>query len=172
LIPQTELIVSASKTKQRFWVTFLLNDLVEGNTFAPGIIHLTIIPWFVADVPEQDIIESFRKFFIGFKQLDIRVGPQVNFGPQNDVSVNLLNPTPQLTEIHNTALKWFEQIDARWAVKNPYVGKEFKPHIRRRPGIQIKENDILHLKSLSLVKANRQENNIRIIAAKVGTLNG
>lgn len=159
--------MSESKTKQRYWITFLLDDLPEGKSFTPGLLHLTIIPWFVTDISEAEVLKSFKSYFSDAKKLDVKIGPTTSFGPHKDVTVSLIDPNPELLKIHSMALKWFEQIKARWAVKNPYVGHEFKPHIRRRSETELKENDILRLNSLSLVKANRQENNVRTVAAKV-----
>jgi hypothetical protein len=159
--------VSAKKTKQRYWITFLLDNLGEDKNFPPGVLHLTIIPWFVTDIPEQEVIKAFNSIFLGLPKTDIKIGSLSDFGPNDEVGVRLVEYSPDLFKIHNSALELFNKINGRWAVKNPYVGDDFKPHIRRRSADQIKEGDILYLKSLSLVKANRLEDNIRTIAAKV-----
>jgi hypothetical protein len=159
--------VSAKKAKQRYWITFLLDDLNEGDKFQPGILHLTIIPWFVADITEQEVIEIFKSSFVDLPKIDASVGAITDFGPNDEVKVSLVEDSSDISKIHERALNLFNKINAHWAVKNPYVGDEFKPHIRRRPGVAVKEGDILHLNSLVLVKANRQEDNLRSVAAKV-----
>jgi hypothetical protein len=164
--------VNESKAKkQRYWVAFLLDDLSIDATFYPGLLHLTIIPWFVSDLPEEEIIKSFQSTFSGLPTVELEVGKQVSFGPENNVAVNLVRDNPNLMNIHKLSLDWFERISARWAVKNPYAGEEYKPHIRRRGGNDLKQGDILNLNFMSLISANRQENNIRKVVARV-SLNG
>jgi hypothetical protein len=163
--------VNESKTKkQRYWVTFFWEKLPIGTVFEPGKLHLTVIPWFVTDVTEQEVIKSFNFVFSGLESVELEVGKQVNFGPKKNVPAHLVKGTEKLIEIHKLALDWFEQIEGRWAVKNPYVGDEYKPHIRRRDGAKLQQGEILHLDSLALVKANRQEDNIRVMATAVNLL--
>ena len=159
--------MSESKTKLRYWITFLLDDVPEGEKFQPGLLHITIIPWFVADISEQDIIKSFKDNFSSIKRIDATIGGLKNFGENKEVAVSLVEPSAALLEIHKQALKWLEEINARWAVKNAYAGDEFKPHIRWRSEAKLQQSDILHLNSLTLVKAARQEDNIRVVAKKV-----
>jgi hypothetical protein len=159
--------VNESKVKQRYWLAFLLEDLSVGATFAPGVLHLTIIPWFVSNRPEEEVIKSFQSTFNGLPTVEMKIGQQVNFGPKKNVPVNLVTDNPDLMNMHKLSLDWFTRLNARWAVKNPYVGEEYKPHIRRRDDTEIKKGDILNLNFLSLISANRQEDNIRTVAAKV-----
>jgi hypothetical protein len=58
-------------------------------------------------------------------------------------------------------------LQGRWAVKRPHVDDQYVPHIRRRRSIKLPESGVILLKSLSLIKAHRQEDNIREVAAKV-----
>lgn len=161
------LTVSASRiNKQRYWLTFLLDDLVEGSGFEPGALHVTLITWFVTDLGEEQVVNSFRKYFKDLKKVELKVNKEVNFGPNRDVPVNLLDENDQLRDMHVRALAWFRSINAWWAVRYSYAGEEFKPHIRRRGNSYFKEGDVITPDSLSLVRANRQEDGIRIVAAK------
>jgi 2'-5' RNA ligase len=161
------LIVSESKRKQRYWLTFLLEDLDVGNTFKPGLLHFTLVTWFMTNMPEQEIIDSFNSTFANTKSLKVKVGKSVNFGPKKDVPAALVDAIPELLKLHYKALQWMKKIEARWVVKNPYAGEEFRPHIRLQPDARISEGKILPLNSLSLIKAKRQEDNVRTVAAKV-----
>lgn len=159
-------IVSEKKTKYRYWLTFFLEEFPTGYSFKPGLLHITVIPWFVIDGEEQELVDSFHKFFAKAKSFDVRVGLRTQLGSKKDVYVNLVG-APQLTAIHQIALNWFEQTGARWAVKLPHVAKEYKPHIRRRQVTRLASGKSLRIKSLALVRARRQEDNVREIAAKV-----
>ena len=54
-----------------------------------------------------------------------------------------------------------------YIVKNPHAGQDYIPHVRRRQGHNLSEGDFIHITSLSLVRANRRGDDIRIVAAKV-----
>jgi hypothetical protein len=155
------------KGKYRYWLPFLLEDLPVGANFKPGVLHITFITWFVADLPEEELIDSFYETFSGRQAFDIKIGRDLHLGPHEDVSVVSVEPTSQTLQLHADGLNWFEKIEARWAVKNPYMGDEFIPHIRRRSDTNLKIGDIMKINSLSLVKALRRPDDVREVAAKV-----
>jgi hypothetical protein len=64
-------------------------------------------------------------------------------------------------------LGWFNLLNARWAVKSPYVGEQYIPHIRRRAGHNLSEGETLEISSLTLVCANRRGDDVRNVIAKV-----
>jgi hypothetical protein len=158
---------SKSKTKQRYWITFLLDELPYGATFHPGLLHLTVVPWFVTDLPYDEVVRMFNQEFQGLSKFEILIGVKVNFGPRKNVPVSLVRINDDLLQIHDRSLHWLDQIEARWAVKNPYVDDQYKPHIRRRQGIKIAEAESIKLNAIYLITANRQEDDIREVAAKV-----
>jgi hypothetical protein len=153
--------------KQRYWLTYLLDDLPIGETFGIEKLHLTVIPWFVTDkLSENRVVKSFEAKFSGLQTIQTEIGQVVEMGGR-DVVVNLVQPQNNLLEIHRLSLDWFDEIDGRWAVKNPYVGEDYKPHIRRRSQTSLKPGDKLTLNNLSLIKASRTEDFVREVAAKV-----
>ena len=151
----------------RFWLTFLFKDLAVGDIFKPDILHLTIIPWFVTEMPDEEVIKSFKKKFSGHKSFEITVGERGEFKNKRRIAVNYLAPSRQIVSIHNDALDWLSDIEGRWAVKNPYVADDFVPHIRRRKGHNFSEFEKIELTSLSLVCAFRRGDDRRTVAAKV-----
>lgn len=154
--------------KYRYWLTYLLDDLPVGAAFTPSALHITIIPWFVVGPEsEESLVESFSSTFSLFKKFTVTIGNNVSLGPREDVSVLLVENQPQIEKLHKAALEWFDVIEARWAVKNPYVGEEFIPHIRRREKTSLKKGDTLEFSSLSLIKALRRADDMRIVEAKV-----
>ena len=152
--------------RQRYWLTFLIEDLPVGATFRPGLLHITVLPWFVSGVAEDELLKSFHSWFGRVDILSVALGPKEKFGPRKDISVNSVF-APQLLAVHQAAIEWFSDIGARWAVKTPHVGSEYKPHIRRRRGTRLKEGQTLLLNSLSLVKARRREDNAREVAGRI-----
>lgn len=151
---------------RRYWVTFLLEDLPVGASFKPDVLHINVIPWFVTEMEDAEVIESFYEKFSDFKALDVQVGTKTRLGPRN-VSVNIIENRDKLIPVHQNALDWFNILSARWALKNPYVDDDYIPHIRRRDDTRLNEGEHLHLAALNLVSARREEDDIRQVAAKV-----
>lgn len=163
--------MSASKAdKCRFWIAIFLNDLRPETVFHPGLLHLTLIPWFVSDTPDKIVVEAFTSKFAHYKKFSLKLGERTTFGPNQDISVNLVEPSGNLSVLHQISLDYFSSIGGRWAVKNPYVGSEFKPHIRRRRGTKLKAGQIIRVDRIDLVKARREEDHLRQLAAKVELL--
>jgi len=159
--------VSASKTKKsRFWLAFFLDDLEVGQEFKPGLLHLTIITWSVSDLSDQEVIESFDKFFNSCRAFSIKIGERTKFGSDREVLVNLVEPSDELLGLHRAALNWFSNVNGRWAVKNPHAGEDYKPHIRRRPGTKLQPG-VININHIYLIIAKRQEDEVRRVAAKV-----
>jgi len=160
--------VSGQKAdKPRYWLTYLFKDLQVGDNFKPDILHLTFIPWFVTELSDEEVIKSFKKRFVGEQKFDIRVGELEQFKNKRKIAVNLIEPSQYLIKLHQKTLDWFEEIEGRWAVQNPYVGDEYVPHIRRRPGHNFKGGEKISVSSISLIRAFRRGDDKRTVAAKV-----
>lgn len=153
--------------KPRYWVTYLLPHLPVGAHFNPGELHLTILPWFVTEIGDKKVVNSFYEWFKNQPAFDITVGRAKEFKHKRTIPVNLVQDSPELLNLHKMAMDWFKWLAARWAVKTPYVEDEFMPHIRRRPGHNLSQGDTLHIGSLSLVRAHRRGDELRTVAAKV-----
>lgn len=159
------LTVSASKAdKYRYWLAWFVEDMPVGETFRSGALHLTILTWLVSARTESQLIESFMADFNDFEAFDIAIGPRATLAGR--APVNLVT-SAQLPKLEERALQWFAKNECRWAVKNPYAGAEFKPHIRRRAGSKLAEGQVLTFNALTLVRARRQEDGQRYVAAKV-----
>lgn len=152
--------------KPRYWVTYLLNDLPVGAVFKPEELHLTIIPWFVTEVDNKEVIDSFGKTFSVCAPFEATVGKIDEFNQERKIIFNHLGPKAEIVALHTKGLEWFSYLGARWALQHPRVEDEFIPHIRRRDGKSVSEGDKLLIDSLSLVRANRRADDSRIIAAK------
>jgi len=160
--------VNVKKADQpRYWVTFLFKDLAVGATFSPEELHLTVIPWFVTELPEAEVIKSFKLHYASHKSFEITVGELKDFRSGRRIPVNLVKPVRRLKALHNTTLDWMKDLNGRWAVKSPYVATDYVPHIRRRRGHNFNENDKVQLKDISLIKAFRRGDDLRTVIAKV-----
>ena len=138
-----------------------------GETFKPGLLHVTIVTWFVSDLDDDELIKSFKKEFAERKAFRLSLGKIIKFGRKKNIPANLIRYSEEIIDLHGQALDWMGRLRGRWAVKNPYMAEDYKPHIRRRPGTKIKEGDDLEIEYLYLISANRTEDNIRTVAAKV-----
>lgn len=151
----------------RYWITYLLDDLSVKAEFKPGLLHITVIPWFVLESDEEHLIQSYEAQFSDLKAFGVEVGDVTMFGPKKDIAVNLLRNAEEFQELHWKAMEWFNEISARWAVQHPHVEQQYIPHIRKREGNQLIEGKIFNINRLELVRARRQEDENRTVAAKV-----
>jgi 2'-5' RNA ligase len=153
--------------RPRYWVTLLFRDLGLGATFSPQELHLTVVPWFVTELPEAEVIKSFKFHYAGQKPFEITVGELKDFRSGRRISVNLVKPVRRLKALHDMTLDWMKDLDGRWAVKSPYVATDYVPHIRRRRGRNFNEHDKIQLNNISFIKAFRRGDDLRTVIAKV-----
>jgi 2'-5' RNA ligase len=156
-----------AEDKQRYWITYLLKDLQVGDNFKPGVLHLTVIPWFVTELAGGQITEIFSEYFKNQPSFKVQVSKITDFKHKRKIPVNLVKPTSELIALHQKALELFEALGARWAVRVAHAGTDYVPHIRRRPGGRIKEGDELKISSIYLIQAARNEDGQRTVATKV-----
>lgn len=159
--------MAESDTKlYRYYISFLLGDFKVGDKFKPSELHITVLPWFALETEEKPFLRWFYSHFNGVQAFEVTIGGRRMFGPKHDVPVNLIEPKNNLLELHKMALGWFGQVGARWAEKDPYVGDDYLPHVAQRRGFVLRQGDKLLIDSLSLFKAKRREDHIRVVAAK------
>lgn len=159
--------MNESKTNlYRYYISYLLRDLAVGEKFKPSELHITILPWFALETDEHEFINWFDRHFDKIDAFDAIVGEQRMFGPKHDVPVSLLEPKDKFLQLHELALSWFGALGARWAEKDPYVGDDYVPHVAQRHGIVLRQGETLKINNITLFKAHRREDQIRIVTAK------
>jgi hypothetical protein len=146
--------------------TIIDEDLPVGAKFKPSVLHITVLPWFALETEEGPFLNWFYKHFENFESFKAVASKRAMFGPRNDVPVSILTPQDKFMDLHTTALSWFGALGARWAEKDPYVGDDYVPHIAQRRGYVIGEKQNIRIGSVSLWKASRHEDQVRIVAAK------
>lgn len=159
--------MNESKTNQhRYLIAHLLDELPVGSQFKPSALHVTILPWFALEADEKSFMEWFYRHFDSIKAFEAIAARRTMFGPKKDVPVSIMGPESKFMELHKLALSWFGAVGARWAEKDPYVGDDYVPHIAQRSGYVLAEGEKIHINNLTLFKANRREDQVRIVAAK------
>jgi len=145
----------------------MLDDLPVGAEFQPGLLHITIIPWFVLETEESDFIKWYESEFSSFKPFEVEIGERRMFGFKRDVAVSVINHSSGFYELHEMAMNWFRDTGSRWAVRHPHVEHQYVPHIRRRRGTRLEHGKVMRINRLELIRARRQEDEQRFVAAKV-----
>jgi 2'-5' RNA ligase len=144
----------------------MLDNLAIGDTFKPSALHITILPWFALETEELPFLNWFYKHFKSVEAFDSIAASRTKFGPKKDVPVTIMEPKEKFMELHQLALSWFGEVGARWAERDPYVGDDFIPHIAQRRGFVVEEGQKIHIGSLTLFKAKRHDDQVRVVAAK------
>ncbi|MBX4201985.1 hypothetical protein KW803_03815 [Candidatus Saccharibacteria bacterium] len=159
--------MSESKTKHyRYMIANLIDDLSIGDKFNRSALHITILPWFALETDEGPFLNWFYEHFDMLNAFDSYAAERKMFGPKEDVPVSIMEPQAKFMHMHKLALSWFGAVGARWAEKDPYVGDDYIPHIAQRDGYVIDENQTIHIGSLIMFKAERNESQVRTVAAK------
>jgi 2'-5' RNA ligase len=159
--------VSEPKTNHfRYLIAYLLDDLAVGAQFKPSALHITILPWFAIETDETSFIDWFYRHFDEVQAFEATSARRAVFGPRKDVPVSILEPETEFMKLHVLALSWFGAVGARWAEKDPYVGDDYIPHVAQRQGYVLAEGQKLPINSVSLFKASRREDQVRMVAAK------
>ncbi len=152
----------------RYTILYLFEDLSIGAKFKPSILHINILPWFALETDEKSFTRWFYNHFDNCAAFEATVGEQKMFGPAADVPVHLIEPQAKFQRLHELALSWFGDLGARWAERDPYVGHDYKAHTAERYGIILKPGQKFLIDSVTLVKAKRHDDFIRIVEAKAG----
>jgi hypothetical protein len=152
--------------KHRYLIAHLLNDFPIGAKFKPSELHITVLPWFALETEEGPFLNWFYEHFGNLPAFEATADRRALFGPYRDVPVSILTPQDKFMELHRVALSWFGAVGARWAERDPYVGDDYVPHIAQRRGYVIEDGESLPVSSVTLIKASRREDHIRIVAAK------
>ena len=159
--------MSVSKTnRHRYLIAYLLEDVAVGERFSSSTLHITILPWFALETDEQPFIDWFYKHFDEVQAFEATADRRAMFGPHKDVPVTILEPAAEFMKLHMLALSWFGSVGARWAERNPYVGDDYIPHIAQHYGYVLEPGQKLAINQISLFKADRQLDRIRVVAAK------
>lgn len=159
-------MTKTSTKKYRYLIAYLLEDIAIGAKFDPSVLHVTVLPWFALETDEEAFTTWFYEHFDKFPAFEATVGEKKIFGPKHDVPVNIIEPESEFMKLHELALSWFGQVGARWAERDPYVGVDYVPHIAQRHGYVLEEGQKFTINTLTLFKARRHEDDIRIVAAK------
>lgn len=152
--------------RHRYSIAYLLDKLEVGDSFKPSALHVTILPWFAIETNEQPFLDWFYKHFDEVSAFEAVAASRAMFGPRLDVPVSIMEPTAKFMELHQSALSWFGAVGARWAERDPYVGDDYIPHIAQRSGYLINEGQKFIVNSLTLFKADRRQDQVRVVAAK------
>jgi len=110
----------------RYYYAYLTDEHAVGESSKHTPQHVTLFPPFVAY--QSDAIEIAKETASEFDPIDVELGEQAMFGPENDIPVVLIKPNKSLNLVH-TAL--FEKLEQRniSIPPNKFIGEGYTPHI-------------------------------------------
>jgi 2'-5' RNA ligase len=146
----------------------LLEELKEGDEFSSDNwpAHITQIDTFEVNLTEQELILILVKSLNNSRILTSKVIAEEMFGPDKDIPVFLLKKTPNLEQLHQSIVSSLKKIGAKF--KRPFILEEnYRPHITHTSGLNLRTDDEITIKSISLIDKNsstkrRVINNIRL----------
>ncbi len=142
---------------QKYVVAHFFDDLDNGYNFSAKAwpLHITLLPLFVLN---GSITELENKLGIHCAQLHpvktSVIGHEM-FGPDRNIPVSLMDPTPEVTALHN---KLVDIIKGDVIFDHPqFIGLGFRPHVSDTPAGRLNENEVQSIDSLTLVDMYPQE---------------
>ena len=114
----------------RLVVVLPLEPLAVGAGFplSQWPLHVTVAPTFVVHQELTDVVEAITAVLIDQPVLHARVGHDEGFGPSMTIPVAVVQPTPELTDLHLRLVGALLGMGA--AFDDPqYIGPGYRAHI-------------------------------------------
>ncbi len=125
-------------------------------------LHVTVVPWFkLGSAIKENIFSSISKIAKETKPFQFSVKGEALFGPENDVPVNLVTKSEDLTKLH---LKLAYTIEASGAIiESKYVKDFYRPHISHTGALKAQPGDTCLLDNLALLQLLPDEITCQVI---------
>jgi len=137
-------------------------------------LHITLLPWFSASAEQVvRLREQLQKLAFAAAPFTVTVGAEAQFGPQQDIPVNVIADPAALQQLHQALLSLTQLLQIS-LVNADYVDKNYRAHISRYEGRYANEGDHIALHDFYLVQVQR-DNSCQIIGnfeLRAGPSNG
>jgi hypothetical protein len=134
-------------------VAIVLEHIDVGREFIEWPLHITIVPWFHGYDAKKldDLLAGLAASFTPFRA---KAGPIEKFGPKKDVTVNVIDDSKELKELHQAVFYTLETNDFIIHQKD-FVGDGYMAHVTHQTHAFLKEGAQITIKSFSLIEQER-----------------
>lgn len=121
-------------------VCAFVSDREVGNIFRDWPLHITIVPWFRAEVTTEKLAQKLRSGIQNVGSITVDIGPEARFGGRRKL-VNLVQAPSPLEDIEKTVRHVLRGEDA-WIVDETTKKRSpFRPHVTAQSSDRLHESD-------------------------------
>lgn len=137
---------------QKFVIVKMLENKPEGSIFESDNwpLHVTVVPNFEIDCNYDNLKAELLSIVSPLGPALAQANNDDFFGPNNDILVTRLEPTPKLALIHNTIVDFLEKQGAVFELPIR-LRSDYKPHVTVHINNRIYKGDVVNIDELSIV---------------------
>lgn len=129
-----------------------IDPVEEGKVYEHMPLHCTLAHWFFSDFGPQEIMEKVSSRLSGHGFVELISEESALYGPNKDISVNVLVRGDALINLHRKVLEGLDSLNVEYAIPE-YMGKGYKPHVTRYDGRSFSIGNKHEVKRIYLVEA-------------------
>jgi 2'-5' RNA ligase superfamily len=136
----------------RLVVVLPLQPLTVGDGFSLSDwpLHVTVAPTFVVTVDLSAVAAAITPVVGSQRPLRVRVGQDEGFGRSGRIPVSVIEPTPELSDLHGRLVSVLSEIDA--AFDDPeFIGPHYRAHVTKTRVAQSHPGDEMTLTQAAIV---------------------
>ncbi len=136
----------------RLVIVLPLRPLAVGDAFTlrEWPLHVTVAPTFVIVGGLPAVLSAASPILLAQPALTLRVGPEEGFGHAMNVPVSLVEPTAELTRLHDGLVTALLAAGAQFDDPE-FVGAGYRPHITLKGVAALQPGDGLALRQAAVV---------------------
>ena len=141
-------------------VCVFVNQVPNGVEFKEWPLHVTIVPWFRADVYPDDLLAEIKANLSEVRAFDVHIGPEVTFGRAKTANL-IQQPTP-LDDIES-AVRAVLKGHGAWLVDETTKKKRsYKPHVTAQSNVRLHEGESFWCDRLYIVEQMGGHKTVRV----------
>ena len=147
-----------------YLLTSSLAPIERGQTFEGSLpLHVTVQQWFSLEY-ERAFINALQNLATRFEPFDIEGGDEALFGPNNDLPVRLVRRVGRLARLHAQTGELVTRFGGE--LRNPeWAGDRYNPHVTHVDGAELKEGEVVTLRTIELIKSVPDERIKTVVSA-------
>jgi 2'-5' RNA ligase superfamily len=122
----------------------------DGFTLREWPLHVTVAPTFVVDVDIETVLVAISPLLISQPRLRLRAGPDEGFGRSQSIPVTVVDPSPELNDLHARLKAALTAVGAVFDDPN-FVGAGYRAHVTKTRLAHTHPGDVLKLDQAAVV---------------------
>jgi len=135
-----------------------------GKTFKQWPLHVTIVPWFRAEVSSYDLSMELKESLSEVPAFEASIGKSANFGYQKNKKVVLVRLPSPFVKIEHRVRQILKSYKAWLADETTKSHGPYRPHVTDQANERLRENDKFYCNKLYIIE---QKGNHKQVVAEV-----